>query len=40
VTNYAELMRAEPALYRGYYSWQVYYLTVRGDVLLPVGYGS
>jgi hypothetical protein len=33
-------MRADPALYRGYYSWQVYYLTVRGDVLLPVGYGS
>ena len=40
VTSYAELMRAEPALYRGYYSWQVYYLTVRGDVLLPIGYGS
>ncbi len=40
VTNYAELMHAEPALYRGYYAWQVYYLTVRGDVLLPVGYGT
>jgi soluble lytic murein transglycosylase-like protein len=40
VTAYAELMRGEPAAYRGYYQWQVYYLTTRGDVLLPVGYGS
>jgi hypothetical protein len=40
VTAYAEVMRAEPDTYRGYYQWQVYYLTTRGDVLLPVGYGS
>ena len=39
VTAYAEVMRAEPDAYRGYYNWQVYYLTTRGDILLPVGYG-
>ena len=39
VTLYAEVMRAEPDAYRGYYQWQVYYLTTRGDILLPVGYG-
>ncbi|HEV8535419.1 MAG TPA: transglycosylase SLT domain-containing protein [Candidatus Limnocylindria bacterium] len=40
VTAYAEVMRAEPDAYRGYYQWQVYYLTTRGDIFLPVGYGS
>ncbi|MGH2490600.1 MAG: transglycosylase SLT domain-containing protein [Candidatus Limnocylindria bacterium] len=40
VTAYAEVMHAEPDAYRGYYHWQVYYLTTGGDVLLPVGYGS
>ncbi len=39
VTAYAEIMRAEPDAYRGYYHWQVYYLTTKGDILLPVGYG-
>jgi hypothetical protein len=39
VTSYAEVMRADPDAYRGYYHWQVYYLTTRGDILLPVGYG-
>jgi membrane-bound lytic murein transglycosylase B len=39
VTAYAEVMRAEPDAYRGFYHWQVYYLTTRGDILLPVGYG-
>jgi membrane-bound lytic murein transglycosylase B len=40
VTAYAEVMRAEPAAYRGYYHWQVYYLTTGGDRLLAVGYGG
>jgi membrane-bound lytic murein transglycosylase B len=40
VTAYAEVMHAEPDAYRGYYHWQVYYLTTRGDILLPVGYGG
>ena len=39
VTAYAEVMRVEPDAYRGYYGWQVYYLTTKGDILLPVGYG-
>jgi len=39
VTAYAGVMRSEPDAYRGYYHWQVYYLTTRGDILLPVGYG-
>jgi hypothetical protein len=39
VTAYAEVMRAEPDAYRGYYHWQVYYLTTKGDILLPVGFG-
>jgi membrane-bound lytic murein transglycosylase B len=39
VTAYAEVMRADSDAYRGYYHWQVYYLTTRGDILLPVGYG-
>lgn len=38
VTAYAGIMAAEPLAYRGYYEWQVYYITTRGDVLLPVGY--
>lgn len=38
VKAYADVMRGDPAAYRGYHQWQVYYLTVRGDVLLPVGY--
>ncbi|MGH2471380.1 MAG: transglycosylase SLT domain-containing protein [Candidatus Limnocylindria bacterium] len=40
VTAYAETMRADTDAYRGYYHWQVYYLTTRGDILLPVGYGA
>ena len=38
VTAYAEVMRAEPDAYRGYYHWQVYYRQRGGPVLLPVGY--
>lgn len=35
---HAEQMRADPRTYRGYWHWQVYYRTVDGDRLLPVGY--
>lgn len=38
VTDYAEVMRAEPAAFRGYYQWQVFYALATGDVLLEVGY--
>jgi hypothetical protein len=40
VTAYADVMRSDPAAFRGYYHWQVYYLTTGGDVHLPVGYGE
>jgi soluble lytic murein transglycosylase-like protein len=40
VTAYAEVMRTDPAAFRGYYHWQVYYLTTSGDILLPLGYGE
>jgi membrane-bound lytic murein transglycosylase B len=39
-TLYAEVMRADPQAFRGYYHWQVYYLTTEGDRLLPVGFGE
>ncbi|TMC77200.1 MAG: lytic transglycosylase domain-containing protein [Chloroflexi bacterium] len=35
---YAEAMKADPAAYRGYHGWQVYYPTKDGPVLLPVGW--
>ncbi len=38
VTAYAEEMAADARAFHAYYNWQIYYLTVAGDVLLPVGY--
>ena len=38
ITTHAEQMRATPAVYRGYWHWQVYYRTVEGVRVLPVGY--
>jgi membrane-bound lytic murein transglycosylase B len=38
IATYAEQMRADERLYRGYYHWQVYYRHVDGDRVLPVGY--
>jgi soluble lytic murein transglycosylase-like protein len=35
---YAEVMKADPAGYRGYHGWQVYYPTKDGSMLLPVGW--
>jgi membrane-bound lytic murein transglycosylase B len=40
VTAYAEVMRADPDAYRGYYHWQVYYWSTLGDVWLRVGYSE
>jgi hypothetical protein len=40
VSAYADVMRSDPRAFRGYYHWQVYYVTTDGPVLLPVGYGS
>lgn len=39
ISDYAEVLRADPRAYRGYYHWQVYYVTRDGDVHLPEGYG-
>lgn len=38
VTHLAQVMEREPRAFYGYYHWDVYYLTSRGDVRLPVGY--
>jgi membrane-bound lytic murein transglycosylase B len=38
VTLLAQVMEDRPRAYYGYYHWDVYYLTSRGDVRLPVGY--
>jgi membrane-bound lytic murein transglycosylase B len=38
VTHLARVMERSPRAYYGYYHWDVYYLTSRGDVRLPVGY--
>jgi hypothetical protein len=40
IMHFASVMRADPAAYLGYHHWQVYLLTVAGDVLLPVGYDA
>ncbi|MCU1488386.1 MAG: hypothetical protein JWN67_5132 [Actinomycetia bacterium] len=38
VTRYAERMRIDPAAYRGYWGWQVYYWSTLGDVWLRPGW--
>ena len=38
IRAYADQMRADERLYRGYHAWQVYYRHVDGDRLLPVGW--
>ncbi len=38
VTRIASVMERDPRAFLGYYHWHVYYLTARGDVLLPEGY--
>jgi membrane-bound lytic murein transglycosylase B len=40
VTRLARVMQRHPRAYLGYYHWDVYYLTTRGDVRLPVGYAE
>jgi hypothetical protein len=40
VTLYSEQMMADERTYLGYYHWQVYVITTKGDVLLEVGYGK
>ena len=38
VTAYARVMERRPRAFLAYHQWDVYYLTRRGDVVLPVGY--
>jgi len=38
VNDYAAVLAADPAMFAGYYRWDVYYRTTAGDVRLPVGY--
>ncbi|CAJ1497607.1 lytic transglycosylase domain-containing protein [[Mycobacterium] burgundiense] len=38
VTHYAAALAADPAAFNGFHRWDVYYNTISGDVLLPVGY--
>lgn len=38
VQAHAVVLRVEPDTYRGYYHWQVHYLTQEGDLWLPEGY--
>jgi membrane-bound lytic murein transglycosylase B len=40
VQDYARQMQADPRTLRGYHAWQVYYVTVVGDLWLPEGYAS
>jgi hypothetical protein len=40
VMKYAEVMRDNPSAFRGYYGWQVYFVTAYGTVLLPVGWSK
>jgi soluble lytic murein transglycosylase-like protein len=35
---YANVMKNDPAAYRGYHGWQVYYPTTDGPILLSVGW--
>jgi hypothetical protein len=40
VMKYADVMRADPSAFRGYYGWQVYFVTANGTFLLPVGWSK
>ena len=38
VTAYAQIIEADPATYRGFHAWQVWYASEAGDLVLPEGY--
>lgn len=38
VTDLARVMQLRPRAFLGYYHWDVWFLTSRGEVMLPVGY--
>ncbi|WP_431238281.1 lytic transglycosylase domain-containing protein [Mycolicibacterium aichiense] len=40
VKDYAAVLAVDPASFGGFYRWDVYCVTVAGDVVLPIGYAS
>jgi hypothetical protein len=40
IRHYAEVMQADERAFLGYHTWQVYYRTTLGTVLLPTGYSA
>jgi hypothetical protein len=40
VLEYAEILRKDPAAYRGLYHWEIHYAADGGDLWLPLGYGQ
>ena len=40
VRSFASVLDADPAAYRGYWGWQVYYRTTSGDIWLDTSYAS
>lgn len=40
VRHLARVMQRRPRAFLGYYHWEIYYRTTRGDVHLPVGYAA
>jgi hypothetical protein len=38
VLKYGEVMRIDPLAFRGFYGWQVYFITTHGTYLLPEGW--
>jgi len=40
VMKYGEVMRDDPGAYRGFYGWQVYFVTANGTVFLPEGWSK
>lgn len=40
VKDYAAVLAADPASFAGFYRWDVYCVTVDGDVVLPIGYSA
>ena len=40
IKDVAAVLAPDPVAYRGFYRWEVFYVTTLGDVHLPVGYES
>jgi hypothetical protein len=38
--KYGEVMRDDPNAFRGFYGWQVYFVTAYGTVFLPEGWSK